>query len=113
MSYSGFSLDTGVTAALRDRRGTTKDFFMDKLVKFSLLQLQNSFQTLKFFFIYYPPQRLLRPQSFVMFIYSASTPLKNCIYHLAGHIGPATTVSLLGAVMQNVAKTHKCHILFS
>lgn len=112
MSNSGCSLDAGVTAALRNRRGTTKDFFMDRLVNFSPLQLQNSFQTHKFFFIYYPPQRLPRPQSFVMFIYSTSTPLKNCIHHLAGHIGPATTVSILGAVMQNVAKAHKCHILF-
>lgn len=65
-----------------------------------------------FFFIYYLPRSLLRPQSSVAPTYSPSVLLKNgvCHFYWGAH---ASSVSIIAAVMQDVGKAHKCQILFS
>lgn len=99
-----------INHALKNQRDTTKDFFMDNLIKFSPLQLQKrlSKPDFLFFFIFLLLLRdSERPQVFVMSIYSTSAPLKNYIYHLLSAIvGHSTSVSITAAVRQNVGKTH-------
>ncbi len=115
MSCSESSSDAPINHALKNRRDTTRDFCIDRLIKLSLLQLWHK-TTVKSLRLFSQPssETLEAPVLCDASLLCFSPTQKS---HISSSCRPrarrATSISIIvAAVMQNVGKTHKCQTVF-